>query len=103
MRKNKKPPKFLQSALWSNNISKMRIDNPRDKKEIIMQVLNCGTEEQVKWLFQIYQPREIKRVLKEPRRGTWYPRSLNFWTRILDVKVPTQKYQEAILDINPKF
>lgn len=101
--KSNRVPKFLQSVLWSFNISKMRLDNPSDKREIITQVLNCGGEEQIEWLFKIYKSQEIKEVLKEPRRGTWYPKSLNFWTRILAVKVPAKKYQAAILDINPKF
>lgn len=96
-------PKFLQPALWSYDISKMRLDNKGDKKEIITQVLNCGSQKQIEWLFKVYKPKEIKTILKEPRRGTWYPRSLNFWTKILGVKVSPRKYREAILDINPKF
>lgn len=101
--KTNHPPKFLQSALWSYDISKMRLDNKSDKKEIITQVLNCGSDKQVKWLFQVYRPHEIKQILKNPSRGTWYPKSLNFWTKILEVKIPAKKYQDAILDINPKF
>ena len=103
MKKTNHPPKFLQSVLWSYDISKMRLDNKGDKKEIIAQVLNCGNEQQIEWLFKVYSSNEIKKVLKEPRRGIWYSRSLNFWTKILNIQIPSKKYEAAILDINPKF
>jgi len=89
-------PKFLKPALWSYDISKMRLDNPSDKKEIITQVLNCGTDEQIEWLFKTYQSKEIRQVLKEPRRGTWYSKSLNFWTKILGIKISEKKFKKSL-------
>ncbi|MBU1486743.1 hypothetical protein KKH56_01660 [bacterium] len=43
-------PKFLQSALWSYDLSKMDAGNKDDKRIIIEQVLNYGIWEQLKWL-----------------------------------------------------
>lgn len=74
----------------------MRLDNPSDKKEIITQVLNCGNQKQIEWLFKVYSPNKIKKILKEPRRGTWYPQSLNFWTKILGIKISEKKFKKSL-------
>jgi len=95
-------PKFLTPFLPSYDISKMDLKNPYDKKLIIEAVLNQGTMKEIKWLFKTYSIREIKNVLRNPRRGCWDARVLNFWTKILDIKIPKIIYDVAIFSLTPK-
>lgn len=77
------------------------MDIEGDRKLIIQQILNWGTPKAVKWLFKTYGRREIKNVLVDPARGVWDKRSLNFWSKILDVHIPRARYKKAILNIIP--
>jgi len=94
-------PKFLQVFLPSYDISVMDLRNKDDKKLIIEAILNRGEMKDVKWLFKTYSTREIKNVLRNPSRGCWRDRSLNYWTKILDVKLPEIVHQVAILSLHP--
>ena len=98
--KTKKAPRFLQPYLWSYDIN--RIDIKKDKKLIIQQVLNFGTEKEVKWIFETYDKKEIRGVLKDPKRGMWDKKSLNFWKTILEINMPKNIYKKAICNINPQ-
>jgi uncharacterized protein with GYD domain len=95
-------PKFLEPFLPSYDISKMDLKDPYDKKLIIEAVLNQGTMKEIKWLFKTYSVREIKNVLKNPRRGSWDARVLNYWTKILDIKIPKIIYDVAIFSLEPR-
>jgi len=97
-----KLPKFLKAYLPSYDISKMDLENPSYKKLIIEAILNQGGMKEIKWLFRTYNKREIKNVLKNPRRGCWDARVLNYWTRILDIKIPKIIYDVAIFSLIPK-
>ena len=94
-------PKFLKSYLPSYDISQMDLYHPSDKKLIIEAVLNQGTTKEIKWLFKTYTLREIKNVLRNPGRGCWDARVLNFWTKIFGIKMHPIIYEMAILDLNP--
>lgn len=95
-------PKFLESFLPSYDISKMDLYNPYDKKLIIEAVLNQGTTKEIKWLFKTYSQREIKNVLRNPSRGCWQERALNYWTRVFDVKIPKIIYDVAFFSLHPR-
>ncbi len=94
-------PKFLQSVLWSYDISKMSSSEDRDL--IITQVLNHGDARQLEWLAKTYSRKEIEDVVREPWRGVWFRRILDYWLKILNLKIPQEIYQKAVLNINPKF
>lgn len=96
-----KPPKSLKTALWSYDISKFDLKNAKDKRLIITQVLNHGTMRDVKWLLKTYSLSEIKEVVKKPARGVWWKETINYWRKILDVKVDPWFYKFCIFDINP--
>jgi len=96
-------PRFLESFLPSYDISKMELHNPYDKKLIIEAVLNQGTTKDIKWLFKTYSLREIKNVIKNPSRGCWDARVINFWTKIFGIKIHPIIYEMAILDLNPNL
>lgn len=97
MLKRKKVPKQLQRALWSYNINKM--DLIEDKKEIITQVLNYGDWKDLKLLYQLYSEREIKEVVKNPGRGVWFEKVLNFWTKIFNIKLKKELWEKAIFKV----
>ena len=92
-------PKFLEPYLPSYDISKMDLKNSYDKKLIIEAVLNQGGMKEIKWLFRTYSKREIKNVLKNPRRGCWDARVLNFWTKFFDIKLNPLIYEMAIFNL----
>jgi hypothetical protein len=93
-KKAKKVPKQFQRVLWSYDISKMDLEE--DKKEIITQVLNYGTWEDLKLLYKLYSEKEIKEVIKNPRRGVWFKKVLNFWTKIYNIKLKKKVFERAI-------
>ncbi len=96
-------PKFLEPYLPSYDISKMDLKDPSDKKLIIEAILNQGGTKEIKWLFKTYSLREIKNVLKNPRRGCWDARVLNFWTKFFKIKLHPVVYEMAILELNPQL
>jgi len=96
-------PKFLKPFLPSYDISKMDLKNSSDKKLIIEAILNRGTMKEIKWLFKTYSLREIKNVLRNPRRGCWDARVLNFWTKFFGIKLHPVVYEMAILDLNSRL
>jgi hypothetical protein len=89
-----KIPKSLQWLFWSCKIESL--DLKRDKDYIISQVLNYGTEKELKWLFKVYSEKEIKKVIKNPRRGVWFKKVLNFWTTIFKIKLKKEVFEKAI-------
>ena len=95
--------KFLQPFLPSYDISKMDLHDRYDKKLIIEAVLNQGTTKEIKWLFKTYGIQEIKNVIKNPSRGCWDARVLNFWTKFFGIKIHPIIYEMAILDLNPNL
>jgi len=93
----RKVPKQFQRALWSYDISKMDLE--KDKKEIITQVLNYGTWEDVKLLFRLYSEKEIKKVIENPRRGAWFEKVLNFWTLMFNTNLKKEALKKAVFSL----
>ncbi|MEW6089200.1 MAG: hypothetical protein AB1498_12945 [bacterium] len=94
-------PEFIAPCLWSYNIKKL--GTQEDKELIITQVLNYGDEKRIKWLYSVYTEKDIKEVVSHPRRGLWFDRVLNFWEKMLDIRIPKKIRQKAIFNINPAF
>jgi len=92
--KKNKIPKQFQKVLFSYRLNK--IDLEKHKKEIITQVLNYGTWEDVKLLYKLYPEKEIKKVIKNPQRGVWLRKVLNFWTKIFGIKLKKNIFEKAI-------
>lgn len=91
-------PKFLQPYVPSYNASDLSIE--RDKDLLITQVLNKGDDGAVKWLFKTYSAAEIRRFVRNPIRGMWHRRSLNYWEKILAVKIPDFNFELAVIELN---
>jgi len=90
----KKVPKQFQRVLWSYDVNKMDLEE--DKKEIITQVLNYGTWEDIKLLYKLYPEKDIKEVVKNPRRGVWFEKVLNFWTLMFNIRLKKDVWKKAI-------
>jgi hypothetical protein len=101
MRNKMKIPGFVATCLWSYDIRKL--DLQRDKGMIITQVLNYGNEKRIKWLYSVYPEDDIKKIVKQPCRGLWFDRVLNFWEKMLNIRIPKKLRQKAIFEINPRF
>jgi len=95
MKNNKyKILKKLQNVLWSYNVKDL--DLREDKEYIITQVLNYGSWKDLKLLYKIYPEKEIKKVVKNPRRGVWFKKVLNFWTKIFNIHLKKEIWEKAI-------
>jgi len=94
-------PNFLQVYLASYDISKLDPKSPAVAREVITQVLNGGSEKAIKWIFDNYTLDQIRECVKNPQRGTWFTRSINYWQTILKIKIPEAEYQKAIMNIYP--
>ena len=79
-------PQYVAPFLWSYDIE--RIDIERDKKRIVINVLNLGTKEATEWLFSKYQKEEIKKIVAGSLAGEWNNKSLHYWRFMLDVTTP---------------
>lgn len=99
MRDKNKILKKLQNVLWSYNVRDL--DLKEDKDYIITQVLNYGAWEDLKLLYELYSEKDIKEVVKNPSRGLWFEKVLNFWLTIFNIKLKKNIYQKAIFNINP--
>jgi len=92
-------PKYLQSALWSYDVS--RIDSIEHKDIIISQVLNHGNWKQLQWLLETYDTKDIKQAISEPKRGAWYDDVLNYWEQVLNLEIPKEARQKALFSLEP--
>ena len=79
-------PDFVAPFLWSYDIDALDIE--RDKKRIITNVLNLGTERATDWLFSVYTRQDIADCLAQPLPGEWSKKSLSFWAFILGITPP---------------
>ena len=93
-----KIPKKMKWLFWSYNIDSL--DLRKDKDYIIVQTLNYGTWEDVKWLFRVYSEKEVIKVIKTPSRGLWFEKVLNFWLKIFDIKLKKNIYQKALISFH---
>ncbi|MFA6340876.1 MAG: hypothetical protein WCX27_01375 [Candidatus Paceibacterota bacterium] len=76
-------PPYVKPFLWSYDTD--RLDDERDKKRIVTNVLNLGTKKATDWLFSVFKKEDIRNALMEPLRGEWNKKSLNLWSLIFNV------------------
>ena len=98
MHMSAKLPAFMQSCLWSYDISK--INPQKDQHLIITQAINYGTPQQLRWTLQNYTAAEIKEVVIHPTRGIWWRDKLRFWLNKFGVMIDPLKFEVAVREIN---
>lgn len=78
-------PEFVRPFLWSYDTNELDLE--RDKRRIILNVLNLGTKQATDWLFLNYPRSEIRKIIKNfAAVGELSPKSLNYWILIFDIK-----------------
>lgn len=77
-------PKYVAPFLWSYDLKK--IDKEKNKKRIITNILNLGTEKATDWMIDNYTKEEIREAIKNPLPGEWDKKSLNLWAIVFNVK-----------------
>ena len=92
-----KVPKKMQWLFWSCDVEDLDLE--KDKEYIVIQLLNYGTWEDLKWLFTVYSEKEIKNVIKNPSRGLWFKDVLNFWNLMFNLKLKKKTLERAILNL----
>lgn len=92
-------PIFLQPCLASYNLK--HLNKKHDRQIIITEILNKGDDVAIKWLGKNYTLEEIKKVVASPTRGMWFPGILDYWLKILDVKVPKGVSERATINLSP--
>lgn len=94
-------PDFLQSSLWSYDLSKL--DKKQDRRLIVTQIINYGDDKQLLWLKKNYSRKEIKEVVSHPDRGLWFREKLRLWLKIFNFMIDPLEYEAAILDLKPRI
>ena len=80
---NKSIPKFIKGFLWSYDIEKLDLE--RDFKRIATNILIYGDMNAVCWLFNTFNYEQIKKIVLDPLKGDWDPKSLSFWSGYFNV------------------
>ena len=82
-------PTSVKTVLWSYDSSK--IDLNKDKKIIVSQVLNLGSEEAISWLFNTYGKKEITNIASSIPITAWDKKSLKLWSIALQISPPSKR------------
>lgn len=100
-KREKETLRSLQGILWSKNIRELDLE--KDKVYIVHQVLSFGNLNQIKWLFKVYRPKEIREIfLKHPKKIYTPPIFYFVKNFILGLKkknLPKEKYVKSSLRV----
>ena len=69
---------------WDIETNKLDLKN--HYKLIITQAINYGSEETIKQVFQLYSREAIRQILKNPIRGSWFPKTYKAFCDLFDVE-----------------
>lgn len=89
-KKEKEILSVFKPYLWSFDVSK--IDLEKNKKRIIINVLNLGSKKATDLLFEVYDEKEIRNQVKNSLSGEWNKKALNYWSIILGVNIKKQEH-----------
>lgn len=92
-----KLPQTVKVCLWSYDTDKINLSNANDRILIIMNVLNYGSEDAIKWLMENFDDKEIKATIKKSYASAWYKWRLDRWTQYYKVSPKWKTRIEFIL------
>ncbi len=78
----KKQIKFRQALFWDADPD--QIDTKKNAPYIIERILDLGTDREVRWLWNFYDKKLLKKVVANSR--SLMPQTKNFWTLLLKDK-----------------
>lgn len=76
-------PSSVKAVLWSYDLD--AIEMQKDKRIIISQVLNFGTEDAIKWLFKKYGFADIEQIANTIPLLQWNTKSLALWKIVMTI------------------
>ena len=74
--------KLRQALFWDTDPKK--IDLEKNAQYVIERVLDLGNDKEVKWLWNFYDKKLLKKVVTNSRSLS--PKSKNLWTLVLNQK-----------------
>ena len=80
----KKIQESLPEFFWDIDTNKLDLEN--HYKLIITQALNYGSVQTIKQVFQLYSRDAITQMLRNPIRGSWFPKTYKAFCNLFDVK-----------------
>lgn len=88
-KKTQRPPTNIRPLLWSLKWSDLDIQ--ADQDDIILNVVNEGTVQQLRWLVTTYGKARIRKVLQRHWASELHPESRN----LAKVMFPTLRFHHA--------
>ncbi len=85
----KKVPASWRPFLWSYDFE--RLDLEKDKRRIILNLLNYGTKKATDVLRNIYSQNDIKKIIENSAASEWEKKSLNYWSLIFNTAPKNKK------------
>ena len=76
-------PQSVKAVLWSYDLNAIEVQ--KDKKIIISQILNFGSEEAIKWMFKQYSFEVVEQVANTIPLFQWNKKSLSLWRLVLSI------------------
>lgn len=84
-------PECFRPFLWSYDFNKLDID--KNKRRIILNLLNYGTKKCTDLLKDIYNRNDIIKVIENSAESEWDKKSLNYWSFIFSA-IPKNKQRK---------
>ena len=63
-----------------------RLDLSRDANLVIQRVLEFGTWDEIRWLFETYSSKRIRLFLRERGERLLQPVTFNYWRKLLGIR-----------------
>jgi hypothetical protein len=73
-------PNSFKPYLWSYDLK--NLDLEKNKKLIILNILNLGSKKSVDDLFEIYGRENVHKLFTEIPAGNFNKKSYNFWQKV---------------------
>ena len=77
-------PKALKPYFQDYDVS--RLDITRDANLIIQRVLEFGTWEEIRWLFETYGSNRIRSFLRERGERLLKPVTFHYWRKLMEIR-----------------
>jgi hypothetical protein len=90
-------PDSVRASIWFANPE--QLDWEGQKSAIITSILNRGTWEAVRWVHNFYGEDEMRDVVSHPKRGHWFPQSLQFWLTFFKVSLDPRSFELALFHL----
>ncbi|MEA3360581.1 MAG: hypothetical protein U9R17_14410 [Thermodesulfobacteriota bacterium] len=69
---------------WDIDTNKLDLKN--HYKLIITQAINYGSIQIIRQIFQLYSGEAIRQILKDPIKGSWFPKTYKAFCNLFDVE-----------------